>query len=80
MAFNRLCGRLYTVNPFAPVMVSAATIALMIASSVACTVASNNGVISSSDRALILSSVPAPNGATVLRVENATKISPDPEP
>src|SRR5215210_7906043 len=44
-SFKRSCGIAYTVLPLTPVIVSAATIALIIASSVACTVAAKTGLI-----------------------------------
>src|SRR3989454_12044636 len=73
---NRSCGRAYTVTSSAPVIVWAASIALMIASSVAWTVASNRGVIWSLEIMATCAS-PESRDARWFAVENAMKMSPD---
>src|SRR2546422_3669325 len=73
---NRSCGRAYTVTSSAPVIVWAASIALMIASSVAWTVASNRGVIWSLESMATCAS-PESRDARWFAVENAMKMSPD---
>jgi hypothetical protein len=61
----------------APVMVSAASMALRMASSVACTVASNTGFILSFG-SIVRAASPVSAAAAGLAVEKAMKMSPDP--
>src|SRR5213594_837015 len=75
-ARSRSCGSAYTVRSSAPIMVRAASMALTIASSVTCTVASNSGVICSFDTIETCAS-PESREARALAVENAMKMSPD---
>src|SRR5262249_24938400 len=73
---RRSCGSAYTRTSLIPVMVSAATRALTIDSSVACTVASKTALISSLGMKVTLG---CPDAAAALEfaVENATKMSPE---
>src|SRR5579872_1490021 len=74
------CGKAVTVWPETPVMSRAPTIALTMASSVACTVASKMGPIASLGSMLIEASSPEGAAAFGLAVEKAIKMSPDPLP
>ena len=76
---RRSCGRAVTVWPSTPVMVSAPIMALTIASSVACTAASNTALSSSLGNMATFTAWPAA-AASALAVEKAMKISPDPLP
>src|SRR6266478_519785 len=76
---RRSWGRAMAVWPSMPVMVSAATMALMTASSVACTVARNRGSRLSLG-SIFRSRTPLVDAAPGFAVEKATKISPEPSP
>jgi len=76
---SRSWGSAVTLCPSIPVIVSAATRALTIASSVACTVASNRAFILSLD-SIVRDRVPVGAPASSFAVEKAMKMSPDPFP
>ena len=74
MSINRSCGNAYTVFPLIPIIVFAATRAFTMASSVACAVAKNNGLIASFG-SISVSIIPSRAATPGFAVENAIKIA-----